>query len=203
MLVKPFSQLINPDTAFSMQNSQYMERLIMQKTVAAGQTDIGQVNVSNLGHFFCMFITGTFSTLHLAAGVIRDTGVNYLSGQLIDGAGQRKLFNDRIPFDLFLSPGRRKDGASTTVLADPAGNSLFYPIEFEYLFTANSMITMDVVNASDTPNSFEICFHGIRLISNMTHSARQSVPSIEQAPQRQRPGYRSQGNRGYRPQRRG
>lgn len=197
MLVKPFSQLINPDTAFSLQNSQYMERLIMQKTVAAGQTDLGQVSVSNLGHFFCMFITGTFSTLKLVGGVIRDTGINYLSGQLIDGAGQRKLFNDRTPLDLFLSPGRRKDGNSTTVLTDTPGNSLFYPIEFEYMFTANSIISLDVVNSSDTPNSFEICFHGIRIVSGMTQSARQTPVNYPVSQQRYNQG--SQGK--YRPQR--
>jgi len=173
MVVKPFSQKINPEEAFNLQNSQYMERLYMQVTVPAGQTNIGQVAVSNLGHFFCMFVTGTFSTIGSpAAGPIVDTGISYLSGQLIDGAGQRKLFNDRIPLDLWLSPGRRKDAASTTVLADPVSNSLFYPIPLEYLFTANSTIILDVVNTSDEPNSLEVCFHGIRVISQMAQAGR-------------------------------
>lgn len=172
MIVKPFSQAIDPEKAFNLQNNQYMERLLMRGTIPAGQTGIGQVSVSNLGHFFCMFVTGTFSTLKLNGAVIVDTGISYLSGQLIDGAGQRKLMNERVPLDLWLSPGRRKDGNSTGFLTDPGSNSLFYPIELEYLFTANSNIVLDVVNTSDTPNSFEICFHGIRLISQMTYQGR-------------------------------
>jgi hypothetical protein len=172
MVVKPFSQKIIPEEAFNLQNSQYMERLFMQVTVPAGQTNIGQVAVSNLGHFFCMFVTGTFSTIGMPAAAIVDTGISYLSGQLIDGAGQRKLFNDRIPLDLWLSPGRRKDATSTTVLADPVSNSLFFPITLEYLFTANSTIILDVVNTSNQPNSLEVCFHGIRLISEMAQAGR-------------------------------
>ncbi|MFA5235095.1 MAG: hypothetical protein WC390_11910 [Sulfurimonas sp.] len=172
MVIKPFSQRIDPEQAFQLQNAQYMERLLMQVTVPAGQSTIGQVGVSNLGHFFCMFVTGSFSTLAMPAAAIVDNGVSYLAGQLIDGAGQRKLFNDRIPLDLWLSPGRRKDATSTTVLTDPGSNSLFYPIELEYLFTANSTIILDVVNTSNTPNYLEICFHGIRCISSMTQSGR-------------------------------
>ena len=172
MLIKPFAQMIDPEKAFEMQKFQYMERLLMQVTVPAGSTAMGQVAVSNLGHFMCSFVTGSFTSLVLAAGVIVDSGVSYLSGQLIDGAGQRKLFNDRIPLDLWLSPGRRKDSASTGVLTDPVSNSLFYPIELNYLFTANSMIQLDVANASDTPNTLEICFHGIRIISQATSQGR-------------------------------
>ena len=194
MVVKPFSQRIDPNEAFSMQNSQYMERLFMQVTIPAGQTNIGQVAVSNLGHFFCKFITGTFTTLDTPAGAIVDTGVSYLSGQLIDGAGQRKLFNDRIPLDLILTPGRRKSATSTTVLTDPVSNSLFYPIELEYLFTANSTIILDVVNNSNTPNSLEICFHGIRIISSMAQSGRDAFATPQRRPQ----GNNYRGNQQYR-----
>ncbi len=182
MQVKPFSQIIDPEKAFSIQNNQYMERLLMRGTIPANQSGLGQVSVSNLGHFFCMFVTGTFSTLRIVGGNITDTGISYLSGQLIDGAGQRKLFNERIPLDLWLSPGRRKDQNSINFVADPNSNSLFYPIELEYLFTANSNIVLDVVNTSDTPNSFEICFHGIRVISGMTTSGRNSIIQSESIP---------------------
>ncbi len=175
MYIKPFSENIDAEKAFSIQNAQYMERLLMRGTVPAAQTGIGQVAVSNLGHFLCMFVTGTFSTLFFSAPNIVDTGISYLSGQLIDGAGQRKLMNERIPLDLWLSPGRRKDPTSVNVLTDPNSNSLFYPISLEYLFTANSNIVMDIVNTSNTPNSYEICFHGIRIISGMTSSSRDSV----------------------------
>lgn len=167
MVVKPFSQVIDPEKVFSLQNQQYSEKLFMSDTVAANSTKLGKVNVSNLGHFFCMFITGSYSSLASPVAAIVDTGVSYLSGQMIDGAGQRKLFNDHIPLDLWLSPGRRRDVNSTTVLTDPVGNNLFYPIELEYLFTANSDILLEVVNTSDETNYYEICFHGIRIVSDM------------------------------------
>lgn len=182
MLIKPFAQIIDPEKAFEMQKYQYGERLLMQVTVPAGSTAMGQVAVSNLGHFMCSFVTGSFTSLASPAGAIVDTGISYLSGQLIDGAGQRKLFNDRIPLDLWLSPGRRKDAASTTVLTDPVSNSLFFPIELNYMFTANSMIQLDVSNASDEANTLEICFHGIRIISQMTSQGRSANMSIPASP---------------------
>lgn len=182
MLIKPFAQIIDPEKAFEMQKFQYGERLLMQVTVPAGSTAMGQVAVSNLGHFMCSFVTGSFTTLASPGAGIVDTGVSYLSGQLIDGSGQRKLFNDRIPLDLWLSPGRRKDAASTTVLTDPVSNSLFFPIELNYLFTANSMIQLDVANASDEANTLEICFHGIRIISQVTSQGRSTNMAMPAAP---------------------
>lgn len=167
MVVKPFSKILNPDEIFGIQNRQYSERILLSGTVPAGETIPVKTTVSNLGHFFCMYMTGTFSTIASPAGAIVDTGLSYLSGQLFDGAGMRKLFSDLIPLDLLLSPGRRKDSTSTTVLTDPVSNSLFYPIELEYLFTANSDILLQVFNSSDEDNSLEICFHGIRIISDM------------------------------------
>lgn len=170
MVVKPFSQRINPSAVFEIQNVQYSEKLLLADTVPANSSKLGKVNISNLGHFFCQFITGSFSTIGTGAGI--DSGISYLSGQMIDGAGQRKLFNDRIPFDLFLSPGRRKSANSATPVTDPDSNNLFYPIEFEYLFTANSDILIDVVNSSDQDNDYEITFHGIRIVSDMVVSNR-------------------------------
>lgn len=175
MIVKPFSQAINPEKVFALQNQQYSERLLLADTVPANSTKLGKVNVSNLGHFFCMFVTGSYTTLYDNAGNPGDNGVVSLSGQLIDGAGQRKLFNDHIPLNLWLSPGRRKDLSSAGVLTDPVGNNLFYPIELEYLFTANSDILLEVVNNSDNDNEYEICFHGIRIISNMVVKSKISA----------------------------
>jgi hypothetical protein len=174
-MLNPLVNKINPSEVFELQKQQYYERLLLSDTVTAGATKLGRVQISNVGHFMCMYITGSYSSLASPAGAIIDTGINYLSGQLIDGAGQRKLYNDRIPFDLWLSPGRRRDAASTTVLADPVGNNLFYPIEFQYLFTANSDILLDVENESDESNSYEICFHGIRLVSSMVLDGRNAI----------------------------
>lgn len=168
MVVKPFSKIMNPEEIFDIQNRQYSERILLSGTVPAGQTIPVKTTISNLGHFFCMYMTGSFSTIgNPTAAAVVDTGLSYLSGQLFDGAGMRKLFSDLIPLDLLLSPGRRKDASSPNVLTDAVSNNLFYPIELEYLFTANSDILLQVYNSSEEDNQLEICFHGIRIISDM------------------------------------
>lgn len=177
MQFSPFAEMLDPVKLFAMQNKQYEERLVMTDTLTAGQTKQAFVDVSNLGHFLCLDITGTFSTLY-SDGAIKDYGINYLSGQLSDGGGNRILFNDKIPFQLWLTPGRRRDAASTTLLVtpDPIGNNLFVPMELQYLFTSNTKILLDVYNASNTSNSFEICFRGIRIVTRgMLNTAKRAM----------------------------
>lgn len=162
---KPLNEKIVPAEVFSLQNQQYSERLLMTDFVLAGQTKLGRTAVSNLGHFYCQFITGTYTTIASPLAAIVDTGINYLSGQLIDGAGNRKLFSDRIPFPLWLSPGRRKDATSTTWATDPVPTNFIIPLEMDYLFTANSDILLEVVNNSDETNFYEIEFWGVRVLA--------------------------------------
>lgn len=154
-------QKLHANQMFSIQNDQRSEVLYMADTVPANSSKIGKVAVSNLGHAYCNFITGSFTTRALVGGVDTDTGIDYLSGVLRDGNGNRQLFNDYVPFSLFLTPGRRK--------SLPAGgsdsNNLFYPIPFEYLFTANSDILMDVKNSSDVAQSYSIAFHIVRILA--------------------------------------
>lgn len=161
---KMLSQVIIPDDVFELQNSQYRDVVLLTGSVPAlsGGTPFNQ-NVGNDGHFYCMYMTGSFEALANPAGAIIDTGVNYISGQLRHGS--RTLFSQRIPLNLFLSPGRRRSAASTTVLADPIGESLFYPIELEHLWEVNSNITMDVANTSNVACTFEIAFHGWRIVA--------------------------------------
>jgi hypothetical protein len=87
------------------------------------------------------------------------------------------LFSDYIPFDLFLSPGRARSvnavnntGASVNIGVANRGESLFYPIELEYCFAANSSIQLDVKNASGTPLTYYIMFHGIRILASQSVS---------------------------------
>lgn len=172
----PFAGRLDPVSMFALQNKQYQERILMEDTLTAGQTKQASVDISNLGHFLSLSVTGTFTTLY-NNGAIVDTGVNYLFGQLSDGGGNRILFNDKIPLPLFLSPGRRRDATSTTLLTtDPVGNSLFYPLELQYLWTSNTKILFDVYNASNTPNYFEVCFFGIRLVTlGMVNKAKKAL----------------------------
>ncbi|MFA5211972.1 MAG: hypothetical protein WC406_01420 [Methanoregula sp.] len=162
--LNPFSMLLSAENLQDLQRRQYRECLIMRDLVPAGGQHDGIIAVSSYGNFLCMAITGRYETLSNPGGAgIVDDGVCYLSGQLRDGSGGRPMFDQRIPFDLLLSPGRRKSALSTTLLADPSAPPLFYPLEFMYLFPANNNIVMDAQNDSDTDLRYEICFHGIRI----------------------------------------
>lgn len=158
----PISKNVDPEKLFSVQDSQNREVVLLTDTVPAGQTKQGQVSISSAGPFHSLYMTGGFETLSSVVGVITDTGVNYLSGQLIDSTGNRQLFNRKIPLNLFLSPGRQKSANSAAVATDPPGNALFYPVPFEYTWRANSLILLDVVNTSNTPLSYWVAFHGVR-----------------------------------------
>jgi hypothetical protein len=172
-MIRVFASALNADTLLRIQSQQYSDKIYLSDTVPAGQSKLGKAAVSNLGHFLCQYITGHFSTLKNdnVAGTI-DDGVSHLRAQLSDGNGQKKLYSDYIPLDLLLSPGRVRDGAAGNayqpdgvVGTATAGNSLFYPQEFEYLFAANGDILFDVKNDSDVDLSYGIVFHGIRVLS--------------------------------------
>lgn len=160
--LNPFSR-IDGDGLLEVQRYQYTERLFLSAVVPAGTHSMGKVAVSNLGHFALAWMTGHFTTIWNVAAVATDTGVCPIRAKMIDGSNQRTLFNDYIPADLFLSPGRTRD-ISALAGADPSGN-LFVPTEFVYLFPANSEIQFDLVNDSDVDNRIDICFHGIRIKS--------------------------------------
>lgn len=162
-MVNLFARVIIPEHILEMQNLQYSEKVLLEDTVPASTEKPGQVNVSSLGHFYCWYITGSFTTLYLDGEEVKDNGVNYLRGQLYDGATSRALFNDYIPLDLIFTPGRVKSALSTTVLTDPSGNSLFYPQNFQYMFPVNGIIIMKVKNDSNYANSYKMVFHGVRL----------------------------------------
>jgi len=184
MGVRIFQQRIDPASLHTLQNRQYSEKLIISNTAKAAVETQGKTSVSNLGHFLCQYITGHFETLRdvtdsLLGPIVIDDGVNHLRGQLIDGTGMRRLFQDYIPLDLILSPGRKKsndaanvltqykDSGTAAVLAEQAdkGEALFFPHEFEYLFSANSDILLNVKNDSDVDIDFEVVFHGIRILA--------------------------------------
>lgn len=175
IMIRVFNKL-QASKLFQSQRSQYSETLILSGVVPANAGILTRTAVSNLGHFLCLRVTGSFSTLRTDAVVgLVDDGIDHLRGQLIDGAGQRKLFNDFVPLSLWLSPGRRRDltalnayQAAGAVPAAPAGGSLFYPVELEYLFTANSEILLDMRNDSNAANRFDVAFHGIRILSGVS-----------------------------------
>ena len=168
-MFKALTSRIDTAKLFEIQSYQYSEKLPLADTVPANSSKMGRTNISNLGHFYCQSITGHFERLETVAAAIVDDGISWLKGQLIDGSGNRKLFSDYIPLDLWLSPGGvRSPLATNNFTTAPVPTQLFFPIEFEYIFTANSEILLDVKNLSGTDMSYEICFHGIRILSNIS-----------------------------------
>jgi hypothetical protein len=179
-IIRTLSKRVDVKGTFILQNAQYSEKLLLSDTVPAASERLGKVAVSSLGNFLCQFITGRFQTLSLVnTNHVIDDGVSHLRGKLIDGTGNRQLFNDYIPLDLIFSPGRTKTKAAdnnltaygaSPVYADraDAANSLFYPIEFEYLFAVNTDVLFAVKNDSDTAISYDLVFHGVRIMDNKT-----------------------------------
>ena len=181
-MIRAFASQLNGNALLQTQSVQHSEKLILSDSIPAGERKMARTSVSNYGDFLCLYMTGTFETITYYSGeggtVTVDNGIDYLRGQLIDSVGQRKLFNDYIPFSLWLSPGRRRSTQAQNNWApippvETCGqsNSLFYPQEFEYIFAANSEILLDVWNDAPTGQyapeiHYEICFHGIRILSN-------------------------------------
>lgn len=169
-----FNKLLDTAKRFKLQSAQYTERIPLSGTIPAGLTLPFKANISNLGHFFCLYMTGHYETLAMQEGngqVVYDDGICHLRAQFEDGGtGQRLLFSDFAPLDLFLSPGRiRSVNAQNNLLDVPnialkADNApqLFYHAEFNYLFTANSDIIIRIKNDSNTAIAFDFLFYGIR-----------------------------------------
>jgi hypothetical protein len=184
-LLRVLNKQLNADSLLGLQVTQYSEKLLLAATVPAQSSIIAKTTVSNLGHFLCLFLTGKYTTLQkivdkTLGSLTIDDGIQHLRAQLIDGAGQKKLFSDYIPLDLFLSPGRGKANAANAyldvldmsstpprevALAAAPGQTLFYAQEFEYLFSANSEILLDIKNDSLADNSFEIALSGVRVLA--------------------------------------
>lgn len=185
-MIQVLSQKLSAQSRFQLQSEQYSEKIPLSDTIPAGTTKLCKTNVSNLGHFLCLRITGKFETLAKynvttgaldAAGSICDDGICHLRATLQDGAGQRIMFSDYVPLDLILSPGRERSlnavnnvVVATNIPAAQNAPALFYPDEFEYLFTANSDILMSIKNDSNADCTVDILFHGARILSRKTVS---------------------------------
>lgn len=176
-MIRVFNKLLSGNTMFPIQQKQYKECIPMEDTVTGGETKLCKVNVSTLGHFLCLNITGSFETLASVpdgeSTAIVDDGICHLRGKLYDGNGQKLLFSNHVPLDLFCSPGRRRSELAVNNLVDYSTiatradltEGLFYPFDLEYLFSANTDILFEVKNDSNTDIAFSLLFSGIRIIS--------------------------------------
>ena len=165
--LKVLTRRIHTEKLFALQRQQKYEIIPMTGVIPASSNSIVKVTVSNQGHFFCQFMTGSFTTL---SGASVDDGVNHLRGKLF--SNNDPIFNAYTPFDLFLSPGRRRSTADISVTA-MQGNTLFLQFPIEFLFPANTDIIMDTINDGTFANSFDIAFVGIRC------SAYETVSGVE------------------------
>lgn len=126
-----------------------------QEIPAASQID-AQVNITSLGHFMLLTMTGDYTT-KTAAGA--DDGICQIYSQLLDGANQRTLFENFVPVNLFLSPGRSRSIAGV----GDASNQLYLELPFVYTFQQNSSIVMRLKNAAPFANTVRIAFKGVRV----------------------------------------
>jgi len=165
------TDIISGERLHNIKRKQYPDKVILSGIVSAGKQQVFNVSISSIGDFFSTYITARYTTLTLDGSDIVDNGVCPLRVLLIDGTGSRKLCNDHIPLDLIASCGRVKSATAVNTYQDygnnlraDAGNNLFYPFEFQYLFDNKSSIIADIKNDATADNRFDIVFHGIRIL---------------------------------------
>ena len=170
-MLNPYHEPIDIGRIIELQNHQYQNALYLEQTVPAGSQVDASLNITALGHFMLLSMTGDFTTLEDdGQGAAEDTGVNNLLMQLVDGSNQRTLFDDFVPVDMFLSPGRRKSLAGA-ISADNRSDLLYLEYGWIYTFPKNSNIICRIRNAADWENTLRIQFKGIRIFP----AARQTL----------------------------
>ena len=158
------------DKLKAIKGDQHREGILLRGTIAAGGSDSVKVSVGTVGAIVTMRMAGHFTTLDLVGGACVDDGICHLRGQLKDTDGNLELFNDFVPLNLILSPGRIKSKLAVNYLtagggADAAapGGNLYEMQEFTHPFTVNSYIKIDLKNDAAYLNSFEMYFDCIRV----------------------------------------
>lgn len=149
------------------QSEKYPQKItIMDICPPNGQTQVSKKSVSNYGHFFCEYITGSYESKVSNGGTpptLVDNGSCYLRGRLIDMTTNRSIIDELTPLNLWLSPGytpsKDVDYTGKTIIAVP----LFNPLYLGYLFSINGDIQIEMQNDSDVELAYNICFHGYRV----------------------------------------
>lgn len=160
-MLNPYHNAIDVPKVLALQNRQYQEAIPLEEEIpAAGQVDAA-VQVTSVGHFMLMSMTGSFTTKVLDEQDPADDGICRIFIQLLDGSNQRPLFDDYIAANLFLSPGRVRAAAG---LGD-ASDQLYLEYPFVYTFPINGQILVRIRNTSDFANVVRIMFKGIRIFA--------------------------------------
>lgn len=161
-MLNPYHEAIDIMGIMDLQRVQYQNALYLEQVVPANSRVDANVNITALGAFMLLSMTGDFTTNIDNEGDAFDDGINHITMQMVDGSNQRTLFQNEVPVNLFLSPGRRKSDA-TAITADNRGEPLFLEFPFIYTFPVNGTIQCRLNNASDFDNTIRIMFKGIRI----------------------------------------
>ena len=162
-MLNPYHEKIDISRIIELQNYQYQNALYLEEEIPAASQRDAAVNITSIGHFMLLSITGSYTT-KIADTPATDDNINHLFVQLVDGANHRELFDDYIPANLFLSPGREKviAGAPADV---PVSSPLYLEYPFIYTFPLNGQILVRIRNDSDYANRLRIMFKGIRIFN--------------------------------------
>ena len=155
-MLNPYHERIDIQKIIDLQNYQYQNSLYLEQAVPANSQIDAAVNITALGHFMLLSFTGAYSTKD--DGPV-DDGINHLFFQLVDGSNQRVLFDDFIPANILLSPGREQIIAGAGNASEPL--RLEFP--FIYTFPLNSQIICRIRNDAGFENTLKIQFKGIRI----------------------------------------
>lgn len=124
------------------------------RSVPAGETVQETLTITSDSHFLITQITGDFTTQSGGS----DDGIPRLSMKWFDTGRSRQLFQDFIPVQLFLSPGRSK-----SLAGGGAGNQLFYPFDWFYPVVANSDLVFEFQSTATTDsNTVNLMLHGFK-----------------------------------------
>jgi hypothetical protein len=158
-MLNPYHEKIDIREILMLQNHQYQQILYFENEIPADTTLEGSVNVTGLGHFMLLSFTGDYTTKVNDEGEADDDGICDLSMQLIDGSSNRTLFDNLIPLNILLSPGRRQIIPGVGEYS----NQLYLEFGFVYTFSMNGSIQVRIQNNADFANIVRIAFKGIRI----------------------------------------
>ena len=168
-MLKIFQRILDIPKLLDMQSVQRFQLLYIEGTVpklADGGTLTVVKSVSSEGAFVMDRITGSYTSLRMYGETTCDDSTCPLKAKVVESATGIELFDDFVPLNLFLTPGRVRSASAYlapdgSAIADPS-EALRVPLRAEYVFDANSEIKVTLKNDSDVANDFAMAFFGVR-----------------------------------------
>ena len=154
----PYIQRIDIQNVINIQGDQHQTLIPLEGEIEAQSNVDLSVNVTSLGHFMMLFMSGDYTT-KIADDPVTDDGICQIYCQLFDGTNGKELFTAPTPANLILSPGRVQALSGIGDASQPL--RVFYP--FIYTFPMNGQIIIRVFNNADYVNLVRFQFTGIRI----------------------------------------